>query len=611
MVEHPLEFFGNSAVLHSAGRVCETPEDLLRSAHFRQILDAYLDGLSRHHSMLLDIFGKEPEQFASRIKSFFEVFRPGAEDTVIQEKREITEEERDLLVETLVLLVKLKAEEIPGVLKGAERLFHDKGLFMQFIDGLYEHWRRLDRFLIVANDRHNLRPRTVIKENVEKLNNLIINIYRDIRDDLASCPPRTYRQIRAAAEMTVVTQRHADFPLSGVYAPWAEVPLIRHSIIAPPLILNPPMNKRTGSFEKTTRNPASLFQPVVNDWLCYPAKVGALVIYVYFHKVFIELGLALCNLFELADDPDLERKPDAVYFYGVPGDCLDGIADFPTVFFEDEDNGILTAAVPGREEFGYFGYLKKMVLTLHNILMMKRGRLPFHGAFVRVILKGGKEANVLLIGDSGAGKSETLEAFRKVGDEFIQDMIIIADDMGSIDLPVGGGPLAYGTEIGAFLRVDDLGPGYAFGQLDAAIIMSADRTNARITIPVTSHENVVKGHGIDFVLYANNYEETGPQTPVIERFTCCEEALGVFREGKVMSKGTTTTTGIVGTYFANIFGPPQYRELHDEIARRYFQIFFDSGVFVGQLRTRLGVSGFERKGPEESALALLEIILKK
>ena len=118
MVEHPLEFFGNSAVLHSAGRVCETPEDLLRSAHFRQILDAYLDGLSRHHSMLLDIFGKEPEQFASRIKSFFEVFRPGAEDTVIQEKREITEEERDLLVETLVLLVKLKAEEIPGV-KGA------------------------------------------------------------------------------------------------------------------------------------------------------------------------------------------------------------------------------------------------------------------------------------------------------------------------------------------------------------------------------------------------------------------------------------------------------------------------------------------------------------
>ena len=611
MADYPLEFIGNSAVLHSDGRVCETPEDFIRSPHFRQVLDGYIDNLSRHHSMLLGIFGEE-EHFVPRIKAFFEGFkRTGESSAVIKEKREITDEERDLLVDCLVLLLKLKSSEVPGVLKGAEKLLKDGGLFMQFVDGLYEHWRRLDRFLIVCNDQHNLRPRTVIKENVQKLHLLVINIYRDIRDSLMEDPPRTYRQIRAGAEMTVITQQHPAFPLTGVYSRFALVPMIRQSIIAPPLILNPPMNKRTGSFERTTKNPAGLFDVKPGDWLCYPAKVGELVIYVYFHKVFIELGLSLCNLFDLAYDSELGKMPDAVYFFGVPGDCLDKIAEFPTVFFEDAENALLTAAVPGREEFGYFGYLKKMILTLHNIIMMKKGRLPYHGAFVRVILKGGKEANVLLIGDTGAGKSETLEAFRQVGDEYIQDLIIIADDMGSMTLPPDGKPKGFGTEIGAFLRVDDLGPGYAFGQLDAAIIMSAARTNARIIIPVTPFENVIKGHDVDFVLYANNYEETGPETPVIEKFKSCEEALGVFREGKVMSKGTTTSTGIVGSYFANIFGPPQYKELHEEIAERYFQAFFKSGIFVGQMRTKLGVSGFERTGPEESARALLETILKQ
>ena len=48
--------------------------------------------------------------------------------------------------------------------------------------------------------------------------------------------------------------------------------------------------------------------------------------------------------------------------------------------------------------------------------------------------------------------------------------------------------------------------------------------------------------------------------------TASAEALKVFRDGTSMSKGTTTSTGLVHTYFANIFGPPQYRELHEQLA---------------------------------------------
>ena len=75
-----------------------------------------------------------------------------------------------------------------------------------------------------------------------------------------------------------------------------------------------------------------------------------------------------------------------------------------------------------------------------------------------------------------------------------------------------------------------------------------------------------------------------------------------------MSKGTTTSTGIYHSYFANIFGPPQYKELHYKISRKYFEIFFKKDIFVGQLRTRLGIKGFEIIGPEEAARELLKII---
>jgi len=180
--------------------------------------------------------------------------------------------------------------------------------------------------------------------------------------------------------------------------------------------------------------------------------------------------------------------------------------------------------------------------------------------------------------------------------------------MGSIALNADGHPVGYGTETGAFLRLDDLQPGYAFGHLDRSIIMNPSQVNSRIIIPVTNFETIVFGHKIDYVLYANNYEEPDPDHPVIEKFRSSEKALTVFRKGLVMSKGTTTSSGLVNSYFANIFGPPEYKELHEELAKKFFDSFFQNDVFVGQMRTRLGVPGFESNGPKEAATELLRII---
>ena len=235
----------------------------------------------------------------------------------------------------------------------------------------------------------------------------------------------------------------------------------------------------------------------------------------------------------------------------------------PTVFYDDLEHGLLSAACPNKDQFGYFGYLKKMVLTLHNIKVMKMGRMPFHGALVKIVTKGDRTLTVLIVGDTGAGKSETLEAFRSIGEDLIEEMTIIADDMGSLEIDPTGKVAGYGTEIGAFVRLDDLQPGYAFGQLDRAIIMNPNQVNARIVLPVTTYENVIKGYPVDMVLYANNYEEIDEDHPIIERFDTSETALHIFREGTAMSKGTTTDTGLVHTYFVNVFGAIQYKSLHD------------------------------------------------
>jgi len=158
------------------------------------------------------------------------------------------------------------------------------------------------------------------------------------------------------------------------------------------------------------------------------------------------------------------------------------------------------------------------------------------------------------------------------------------------------------------VRLDDLQQGYAFGQMDRAIIMSPNRVNARVVLPVTSLEDVLRGYPVDYLLYANNYEGVDDGHPVLERLPEQEAALAVFSGGAAMSKGTTTSTGLTHSYFANPFGPAQRREQHEVLARKTFAAAYAAGVYVGQLRTQLGLPGAEGAGPRAAAQALLEHI---
>lgn len=584
MEESSFRVYGNRRVIFwLSGSMCEKPEELIRSQPFRQFLRLAIQNLQRRKSPLLRIFGELPT----------------------------TGEGFDLLLETFLYLTKVEGKKVPRIVEGSEVFFRDPKSFNDFVEYLYNYWRHFERFVIVSDtprDTFDQRPYRTFNETIERLTHLVRGVYRDVQEHITYQHPRVYRQASAGADVAAIASPK-DIALPGsAYRALQQVPIIRQVLLYPPLVLEPPNNKRSGQFKRVMENPLPAgysFHP--RKWVCYPAKVGELTILVYFQEKFFELGFSLCNLFQLAADEDLKRPPDGIYLYGLPEEFLSAYDPLPTVFYDDEEHDLILGAVPDREMFGYFGYLKKMILTQHNIKMMKMGRLPFHGALAKLCVDG-KEASVLIMGESGAGKSETLEALRVLGEERVGEISIISDDMGSVKLDDQGRALGFGTEIGAFVRLDDLQPGYAFGQIGRAIFMSPSEINARALLPVNLYNNIIKGESLDIILYANNYQEVDESHPVIERFSTPEEALEVFRAGKVMSKGTTTAEGLIGTYFANIFGPPQYRSLHEGIAERFFESFFEQGLFVGELRTRLGLEGWEQKGPAAAAEGLLTLI---
>lgn len=575
--------FKDKVVIRIKDRLCDNPDDLLSSKLFFHILTHAISSLSRRNSRLLGIF----------------------------DHGDIDTEDIRLLIQTLTFLTKLSGDLVPRVVEGSGQFFRDPSLFNAFVEYIYNYWREMQRLIICDSqgEQYDQRPYRTFNNTIETLTHTVRSTYRDIQENITGNHPRIYRQVRAGAEIaTIALAKDLPYP-NGMFGVLDDISVIRQVLIYPPLIFNPPMNKRSGVFERVNHNPLEFITIKKDEWLCYPAKVGPLLIMVYFSLNFFELGFALSNLFEIADDADLQRRPDAVYLFGVPEDQFPKLGKSQTIFYDDGTlDGVLVGAVPDNPKYGYFGYLKKMILTLHNIKMMKMHRLPYHGAMVNLSVRGKRDYTVLIMGDTGAGKSETLEALRTIAGDEIDEITVIADDMGSLELKPGFPVAGYGTETGAFVRLDDLQPGFAFGQIDRTIIMSPAQVNARVVIPVTTYETIMKGYMPDFILYANNYDTVDSQHPIIERFSDPEQALETFRAGSVMSKGTTSTTGLVQTYFANIFGPDQYQELHEPLALEFFNSFFQQGIFVGQLRTQLGMTGQERSGPEAAARALLETI---
>ncbi|MBF0541795.1 MAG: phosphoenolpyruvate carboxykinase [Nitrospirae bacterium] len=568
---------------------CDSTEQLLKSELFADIVERFIEKIATAGNTYFAFLGQnlktlKRDEFAEYIINIFR------------------------------LLSSHTSEEIVLINKDYEGILSKKNYLFEFIEELYNFWRRFERFIYIEAPKssryseNSIQHKQFIESN-ERFRGLVLSTYRRICSNLTGSHPRVYRQLPSGTNMGMLIEQ-IDWDCPDEFYSIRDIPFITLTLLEPPLIIYPKMNTRKGKFEELKNFSSDMIKLNPTQWYCFPSKIGELTAFIYFHQDFISLGLSLSNLFELADYSEIDKKrPDILLLFGVDGNAISSSSN--TVFYEDKKSDMLIGLVKHSEDIDYFGYFKKMPLTLHNIAMLKRGRLPVHGAMAYIKMNNGLSSNILIIGDSGAGKSETIEALRTLLGEDICEMIIIFDDMGSLGIDADDCILGYGTEVGAFVRLDDLQHGYAYEEIDRSIFMNPDKTNARLIMPITHYYNIIKGYPIDMVLYANNYELVNDELPAIEFFNNPEEAISVFRTGARFAKGTTDELGLVKTYFANPFGAPQRREIHEAIAVKYFTKMFEDGIRVGQIRTRLGVPGFSQTGPQTVAVELLKLLKAK
>lgn len=564
------------AMINFTMKYCDTKQKLLNSHGFRRFIESFIKEVLKKDEVVIY------DHYLGNFDSVDELINS--------------------LIDVLKLLTVFNTNEVVEVDSKYAIFIKDKDLFIEVTELMFTYWMKLERYAFVTNNHvgDGLQNVRFIQAN-SMFNELILATVRRVQQTVNGHPNRIFRQSNAGA-MAGLTLNNINWNCPIEYKGLTSIPFISKVVIQPPFIAYTKKNTRDGIFREHKENPLQNIVLNDEDWFVFPIKVGQMLTFVYFHKDFMVHGITLANLFEIAlEDEYIGKKPDMIYVFGYP----DGIAEKRTFYYKDTKNDIMIGYANYCDDIDYFGYMKKMLLTLHNVKQIDNGRLPIHGAMVNIVLKNGKEANIIIMGDSGAGKSESLEAFRTLNESYIRHMRTIFDDMGYLVKEKDGSIKAYGTEIGAFVRVDDLDPSYAYAQLDKGVYTNMDRVNARVTIPISTHEVISKGYPVNYFLYANNYNEAEKKILIYDNL---DEAIKVFEAGARKAKGTTTEKGLVKSYFANPFGPVQEQEQTEKLVRSYFKDMREAGVKIGEMHTSLAIEGRAKDGPRQAAEELFTLI---
>ena len=577
-----MEYIANDkqVVMNFSEKFCQNEIEVLNSACFYDVLSRYVEHLYKtENQAFLPTLNVVPRTKVAKV-----------------------------LVRVFKLIFSLSFEDIEAIEeKGGsiEKLLEKRYVLYDLVQDFYNYWRKIERYSIVftRSTKDGVEATSFVQAQSE-FNNIILSVYRTISEKLYGEKFAIYRQLPAGTNASLLLSKNEWMAKDSKYAFLAKSEAIEQIVIRPPFISYSAKNKRTGTYPEAKENPINRIKDNFDakSYYCYAAKVGSALAYIYFHRDYMAHGITIGNLFEFVPLKKCKGvKPDLLYIFG-------GNYEGESEFFYDAEDGIYVGLAPHDSSIDYFGYMKKMLLTLYNTKMIDEGNLPIHGACVKITMKDGRKKNIVIMGDSGAGKSESLEALSEMAGDNISAQLTIFDDMGTFKIE-NNEVIAYGTEIGAFVRLDDMTSGYAYREMDRAIFMNPDKINSRLVIPCATYSQIMKGEHVDMYLYANNYDAECESE--VEFYNTADEAKQIFIRGARRAKGTTQEVGMTESFFANPFGPVQREAQTRVIIDKVFAKLFENKVPVGVLHTRLAVPGMEHDGPALAAKKLFELIEEK
>lgn len=476
-------------------------------------------------------------------------------------------------------------------LDGYNHLNQDiKDDILYFIDSLYDYYRSLSRFIVFVNNDERSMSRRQMMNQFNVLAKSVVSFYRDIYETCLNDEQTVYRVLPSGANAGLLFSQNL-LKLNTRLSFLDNIPLLEAVVTQPPFMLKTKQNKRVGTFFKQDHY-------VSEKDFDYKNSYGVLVkIYnttglVYFDREYLGYLAAISNLFQVVSySKEKDTKIDFIVLFGTNND------EDKCYYYEEED--MLVGVMPKKANIDYFGYVKKIMLTLFNLKMIKQKLLPIHGAGIK-ITSNGKSKNFVILGDSGAGKSETIEAIRHLyGSTYQIDTIF--DDMGTFHIK-DDKVFTTGTEIGAFVRLDDLDQGYSLKSMDRAVFFNIDQVNSRVVVPIETYAMTYELHQVDAFLLADNYSDNDKG---ITYYDDSKLAKADFVLGKRVALNTTQEKGLVSTYFANPFGPVQEKEFVETYLQSYFDTLFKNNVPVGKIYTRLSLD--RKQGPYIGAKALIEL----